>query len=60
MDGFRFKVRWGNLGSLRFFGYKKVYVRNLPSMTEGNGTEKIDVLIDQVGRFTEGLTEIKG
>jgi methyl-accepting chemotaxis protein len=28
-------------------------------MTEGNDTEKIDVLIDRVGRLTEGLTDIK-
>lgn len=28
-------------------------------MAEGNGNEKLDVLIDQVGRLTEGLTDIK-
>jgi hypothetical protein len=28
-------------------------------MTESNGNEKLDVLIDQVGRLTEGLTDIK-
>lgn len=25
-----------------------------------NGNDKLDILIDQVGRLTEGLTEIKG
>jgi hypothetical protein len=28
-------------------------------MTEGSGNGKLDVLIDQVGRLTEGLTDIK-
>jgi methyl-accepting chemotaxis protein len=28
-------------------------------MAEVNGNEKLDVLIDQVGRLTEGLTDIK-
>jgi methyl-accepting chemotaxis protein len=28
-------------------------------MTETNGSGKIDILIDQVGRLTEGLTDIK-
>jgi methyl-accepting chemotaxis protein len=29
-------------------------------MTEGNGNGKIDALIDQVGRMTEGITDLKG
>jgi methyl-accepting chemotaxis protein len=28
-------------------------------MTESNGNGKLDVLIDQVGRLTEGLTEMR-
>ncbi|NJK28783.1 MAG: hypothetical protein HC940_00865 [Acaryochloris sp. SU_5_25] len=28
-------------------------------MTETNGSGKLDVLIDQVGRLTEGMTDIK-
>jgi hypothetical protein len=29
-------------------------------MTESNGNGKIDILIDQVGRLTEGLTDLRG
>jgi methyl-accepting chemotaxis protein len=29
-------------------------------MTESNGNGKIDALIDQVGRLTEGITDLKG
>jgi hypothetical protein len=29
-------------------------------MAESNGNGKIDVLIDQVGRLTEGLTDLRG
>jgi methyl-accepting chemotaxis protein len=29
-------------------------------MTESNGNGKIDALIDQVGRMTEGITDLKG
>jgi hypothetical protein len=28
-------------------------------MTESNGNGKLDVLVDQVGRLTEGLTEMR-
>jgi hypothetical protein len=28
-------------------------------MTESNGNGKIDILIDQVGRLTEGLTDLR-
>jgi hypothetical protein len=28
-------------------------------MAQTNGNDKLDILIDQVGRLTEGLTEIK-
>jgi hypothetical protein len=29
-------------------------------MTESNGNGKIDILIDQVGRLTEGLADLRG